>query len=141
MIVDKLKIFFQNVFKNAFIVNFILKTYSNLSIILIQEPLWSIICTIPSSSLLQLKTLVLVRRRTLYRVTQENSMENSLQDLFYLYSLCPGLYYNYATLTLKSMCYSHVLLLIHYKTTMPYIYALMSYSLISVIHTCTMCTL
>ena len=45
--------------------------------------------------MLQLKTLVLVRRRTLYRVIQENSMENSLQDLPYLYTICPGLCYNY----------------------------------------------
>ena len=39
MIFDKLKIFSQNVHKNAFIVNTILKTYSHFDIILIQEPL------------------------------------------------------------------------------------------------------
>ena len=38
MIVDKLKIFFKNVRKNAFIVNSILEIYSHFDIILIQEP-------------------------------------------------------------------------------------------------------
>ena len=41
---------------------------------------------------------------------------------------------------LMSMHCPHVLLLIHHKATMPYTYALMSYSLISVVHVCTMCT-
>jgi len=66
--------------------------------------------------------------------TQENSIENSLQ------TYCLGLCYDYATPTLKSMCYPHVLLLIYHKATMLYTYALTSYSLISTVHVCTMCT-
>ena len=50
MIYNNLKIFSQNVCKNALVVNTILKTYSNFNIILIQEPSWSIICLIPSST-------------------------------------------------------------------------------------------
>ena len=40
----------QNVHKNAFIVNTILEIYSHFDIILIQEPSWSIVHLIPSSS-------------------------------------------------------------------------------------------
>ena len=50
MIFDNLKIFFQNICKNTFIVNTILKTYSHFDIILLQESPWSIIHTIPSST-------------------------------------------------------------------------------------------
>jgi len=38
MIFDNLKIFSQNICKNAFIINTILKTYSHFDIILLQEP-------------------------------------------------------------------------------------------------------
>ena len=48
MIYNNLKIFSQNVCKNTLIVNTILKTYSHLDIILIQEPPWSIVHSIPS---------------------------------------------------------------------------------------------
>jgi len=50
MIYNNLKIFSQNICKNALIVNTILKTHSHFNIILIQEPPWSIICSIPSST-------------------------------------------------------------------------------------------
>jgi len=50
MIVNKLTIFSQNIHKNALIVNSILKMYNHFDIILIQEPSWSIIQSIPSSA-------------------------------------------------------------------------------------------
>ena len=50
MIVEDLKIFSQNVCKNSLLVNTLLKTLSHFDIILIQEPLWSEIQKIPSSS-------------------------------------------------------------------------------------------
>jgi len=58
MIFDNLKIFSQNVRKNAFIVNTILETYSHFDIILLQEPPWSIIHTIPSSTCCKGEALV-----------------------------------------------------------------------------------
>jgi len=50
MIYDNLKIFSQNIHKNMLIVNTILETHSHFNIILIQEPSWSIIHSIPSST-------------------------------------------------------------------------------------------
>ena len=50
MIVNKLNIFSQNVCKNSLIVNSILETRNDFDIILIQEPPWSIIRSIPSSA-------------------------------------------------------------------------------------------
>jgi len=50
MIIRKLKIFLQNVRKNSLITNVILETLSHFDIILIQEPPWSEIRKIPSSS-------------------------------------------------------------------------------------------
>ena len=50
MIVENLKVFSQNVRKNSLLVNTLLKTLTNFNIILIQEPLWSEICKIPSYS-------------------------------------------------------------------------------------------
>ena len=50
MIVENLKVFSQNVHKNSLLVNTLLKTLTNFNIILIQEPLWSEICKIPSYS-------------------------------------------------------------------------------------------
>jgi len=44
-------------------------------------------------------------------------------------------------LALMSICLPHILLLIHYKTTILYTCVLMSYSLISAIYICTMCIL
>jgi len=49
MIVQNLKVFSQNVWKNSLIVNTILETQSQFNIIFIQEPPWSEICKIPSS--------------------------------------------------------------------------------------------
>ena len=50
MIVKNLKIFSQNIRKNSLIVNTILETQNQFDIIFIQEPPWSEICTVPSSS-------------------------------------------------------------------------------------------
>ena len=50
MILKNLKIFSQNVRKNSLVVNTILETHSHFDIILIQEPPWSEIRKIPSSS-------------------------------------------------------------------------------------------
>jgi len=50
MIVRNLKIFLQNVRKNSLIINTILKTHNYFDIILIQEPPWSEIRKIPSTT-------------------------------------------------------------------------------------------
>ena len=50
MIVKKLKILSQNVCKNSLIINTLLETQNQFDIILIQEPPWSEIHKIPSSS-------------------------------------------------------------------------------------------
>ena len=50
MILNKLNIISQNVCKNHLIVNTILETHSHFDIILIQEPSWSIIRQVPSST-------------------------------------------------------------------------------------------
>jgi len=53
-----LKFFPQNVRKNKLIVGTILKTQFSYDIIFIQEPSWSIICTIPSSNSCEGEVLV-----------------------------------------------------------------------------------
>ena len=58
IIYDNLKIFSQNVHKNTLIINTILKTHFHFDIILIQEPSWSIICSIPSSTCSEGEVLV-----------------------------------------------------------------------------------
>ena len=50
MIIQNLKVFSQNVRKNSIITNTILETYSQFDVLLIQEPPWSEIQKIPSSS-------------------------------------------------------------------------------------------
>ena len=50
MILDKIKIYSQNVYKNNFFINTILETYSLFNIIFIQELSWSIIWSILSFS-------------------------------------------------------------------------------------------
>ena len=50
MIVNKIRIFSQNVHKNSFVLNIILETLNQFDIILIQEPPWSEIRKIPSCS-------------------------------------------------------------------------------------------
>ena len=50
MIVENIKIFLQNVHKNSLLVNTLLETLTHFDIILIQEPPWSEIHKIPSSS-------------------------------------------------------------------------------------------
>jgi len=58
MIYNKLKIFSQNVRKNTLTVNTILETHCHFDIILIQEPPWSIICSISSSTCSEGEVLV-----------------------------------------------------------------------------------
>ena len=50
MIIQNLKVFSQNVCKNSIVLNTILETLSHFDVILIQEPPWSKIRKIPSSS-------------------------------------------------------------------------------------------
>jgi len=50
MILKDLKRFSQNIQKNNFIINMILKIYNNFDIIFIQEPFWTTLCSIPSPS-------------------------------------------------------------------------------------------
>ena len=50
MILDKIKIYSQNVYKNNFFINTILETYSLFNIIFIQELSWLIIWSILSFS-------------------------------------------------------------------------------------------
>jgi len=38
MILEKIKIYLQNIWKNNFLINIILETYSSFNIIFIQEP-------------------------------------------------------------------------------------------------------
>ena len=49
MILKHIKIFFQKICKNNFVINTILKTCNSYDIIFIQELFWSFICSIPSS--------------------------------------------------------------------------------------------
>jgi len=58
MIVENLKIFLQNVWKNSLIVNTILETQSQFNIVFIQELPWSEIHRIPNSSDCEGKTLM-----------------------------------------------------------------------------------
>ena len=71
-------------------------------------------------------------------ITRELDKEPSLH--------CFSIYINYMwsvlqqyLLALMSIPLPHVLLLIHHKATMLYTCALISYSLISIVHVCTMC--
>jgi len=50
MIIKEIKIFSQNVCKNNLLTNTILEVWREFDIIFIQEPPWSFICSIPSSS-------------------------------------------------------------------------------------------
>ena len=50
MIVENIKIFLQNIHKNSLLINTLLETLTHFNIILIQEPPWSEIHKIPSSS-------------------------------------------------------------------------------------------
>ena len=58
MICKDIKIFSQNIQKNSLLINTILKVKINFNIIFIQEPSWSSICSIPSSSNCKGETLV-----------------------------------------------------------------------------------
>ena len=58
MIIRNLKVFSQNICKNSLITNTILKTHFHFDILLIQEPPWSEIQKIPSSSNCNSKTLM-----------------------------------------------------------------------------------
>ena len=58
MICKEIKIFSQNVQKNFLLINTILEVKTNFDIIFIQEPSWSLIHSIPSSSNCKEETLV-----------------------------------------------------------------------------------
>ena len=58
MIFKDIKIFSQNICKNSLLINTILEVNSSFNIIFIQEPSWSTICSIPSSSNCEGDTLV-----------------------------------------------------------------------------------
>ena len=58
MILKNLKILSQNICKNHLIVNTILETQSHFDIILIQEPSWSVICKVSSTSSSEGKNLI-----------------------------------------------------------------------------------
>jgi len=58
MICNVLKLFSQNVHKNSLIINTILETQTSFDIIFIQEPSWSIIWSIPSSTSCEEEELV-----------------------------------------------------------------------------------
>ena len=58
MILNNLKIFSQNIQKNNLIINTVFKVNSNFNIIFIQEPSWSTIQSIPSSSNCKKESLV-----------------------------------------------------------------------------------
>ena len=58
MIFKDIKIFSQNIYKNSLLINTILEVNSSFDIIFIQEPSWSTICSIPSSSNRKEDTLV-----------------------------------------------------------------------------------
>jgi len=60
MICDVLKLFSQNIRKNSLIDNTILETQTLFDIIFIQEPLWLIIQSIPSSTRCEREELVRV---------------------------------------------------------------------------------
>jgi len=49
MIVQNLRVFSQNIWKNLLIINILLKTQTQFDIIFIQEPPWSEIHKIPSA--------------------------------------------------------------------------------------------
>ena len=49
MIINNIKIFLQNMWKNNLIIKMILETCFKFDILFIQEPFWSTICSIPSS--------------------------------------------------------------------------------------------
>ena len=58
MICKEIKIFSQNVWKNSLLISTILEVKTVFNIIFIQEPSWSSICSIPSSSNCKGETLV-----------------------------------------------------------------------------------
>ena len=61
MIIKDIKIFSQNFWKNNLIVNTILEKKFNFDIVFIQEPSWTTICSIPSSSNCEGEELVSVQ--------------------------------------------------------------------------------
>jgi len=79
MILDKIKIYLQNVWKNNFLINTILKTHSLFDIIFIQELSWSIIQSIVSSSSCKGEELVGVSNHLNWTVFSRN---NSWADKF-----------------------------------------------------------
>ena len=135
MIVNKLNIFFQNVRKNALIINSILEMHNHFNIILIQKPpcvvattCWNSTCDMLTSAKLSVGYLVV-------GITRELDKEPSLH--------CSSIYIN----TIWSVLQQCVYLMSYYSSTMllPQGHHAMSMCLdiillISAVHVCTMCT-
>ena len=75
MILEKIKIYSQNIWKNNFLINTILKTHLLFDIIFIQEPSWSVIWTIPSSSGCEGKELVGVPNHLNWTIFSRNYLQ------------------------------------------------------------------
>jgi len=94
MILENIKIYLQNIWKNNFIINTILETHSSFNIIFIQEPFWSIICSILSSTSCKEKELVGVLNYSNWTTFSRNPIQagDSLKVLTYIniciYFLC-----------------------------------------------------
>jgi len=92
MICDILKLFSQNVHKNSLIVNTILETQTSFDIIFIQEPLWSIIWSIPNSTSCEGEELVRVPHHPNWLTFTRSltNQSNSLRILIYI-NICISL--------------------------------------------------
>jgi len=86
MICNVLKLFSQNICKNSLIVNTILETQTSFNIVFIQEPLWSIIQTILSSTSSEGEELVRVSHHSnwLTFTRTPTNQSNSLRVLTYI---------------------------------------------------------
>ena len=73
--------FLQNIWKNLLLINTILEVHSNFDIILIQEPLWTTIWSIPSSKNMESKVLV----RVLLHPNWMTFIRPALSERDYLY--------------------------------------------------------
>ena len=101
MIVKNLKIFSQNIQKNNFIINTILKVNHNFDVIFIQEPSWTTIRSIPSSGNCEGVPLVGVPNHPNWLIfaRESNSVNDSPRVIIYInirllslwFSLCKNI--------------------------------------------------
>jgi len=86
MILKDLKVFSQNIWKNNFIISLILKINHNFDIILIQEPSWTTIRSIPSSENCEGTPLVSVPNHPnwLTFARESNSANDSSRVIIYV---------------------------------------------------------